>query len=375
MTSLAEELAARRGVPVERARTLPGRWYADPTHHALEMAKVFGRRWVGVASSDDVEKPGSHLATTVGGGIPVLVVRGDDGSLRAFLNVCRHRGAPLVDGCGSSRALSCPYHGWVYRLDGSLAKASGVGEPEGFDPDDFGLTPVGVTTFARSVLVNLDPDAPAFDPGPLAAGLDPYRLDDLEVGRRDRYEAAFNWKVLVENYSENYHTPFVHSQLGGAGYEYPMRTEGSIVFAWDKPLGPRDDAEQALATAEPGGPGWEGVASELAPESFNDGSYVTLFPNTMVSAFAGFAATFRVTPTGPTSVVVERDYLWHPSVSEERRTADYEATREVVLQDLEICEAVQRTYTGGLSANGVLSTEHERGVAHVHRLLIEALTG
>ena len=93
----------------------------------------------------------------------------------------------------------------------------------------------------------------------------------------------------------------------------------------------------------------------------------------MVSVFAGFAATFRLTPTGPTTTVVERDYLWHPSVAPERRDADYEATKEVVLQDLEICEAVQRTYDGGLSANGVLSTEHERGVHHVHQLLFEAL--
>jgi phenylpropionate dioxygenase-like ring-hydroxylating dioxygenase large terminal subunit len=152
-----------------------------------------------------------------------------------------------------------------------------------------------------------------------------------------------------------------------------METEGPIVFAWDRPLTPRTSEEEALATARPGGPGWEGVAGDLAPESFNDGSYVTLFPNTMMSMFSGFAATFRVTPTSPTTTVIERDYLWHPSVPKDRRDADYQATREVVLQDLEICEAVQRTYTGGLSANGVLSTEHERGVHHVHRLLHEAL--
>jgi phenylpropionate dioxygenase-like ring-hydroxylating dioxygenase large terminal subunit len=371
--SLAEELAERRDVPVERATTLPGHWYADPEHHALEMERVFGRHWVGVASADDVEKPGRVLATTVAGRVPVLVVRDDEGTLRAFLNACRHRGAPLAEGGNTARALACPYHGWVYRLDGSLARASGVGSPEGFDPADFCLTPVAVTTFARSVLVNLDAGAAPFDPGPLVAGLEPYRLDQLEVGRRDRYDAAFNWKVLLENYSENYHTPFVHSQLASGGYEYPMETTGPVVFAWDRPLEPRDDSERALATATPGGPGWEGVASDTSPESFNNGSYVTLFPNTMISAFAGFAATFRVTPTGPTSVTIERDYLWHPSVPAERRTADYEATREVVRQDIEICEAVQRTYTGGLSANGVLSTEHERGVAHVHRLLMEAL--
>ncbi len=201
----------------------------------------------------------------------------------------------------------------------------------------------------------------------------PYRLDDLELGRTDRYEAAFNWKVLVENYSENYHTPFVHSQLIGAGYEYPMETTGDVVFAWDRPLGPRDASEEALATSSPGGPGWEAVAGDLSPESFNNGSYLTVFPNTMVSVFAGFAATFRLTPTGPTTTTVERDYLWHPSVGQDRRDADYEATKEVVLQDLGICEAVQRTYDGGLSADGVLSTEHERGVHHVHQLLFDAL--
>ena len=371
--SLAEELSARRGQPVERARTLPGHWYSDPAHHAVEMERVFRRQWIGVAGTDAVEKPGSYLTATVAGGVPVLVVRADDGELRAFLNVCRHRGAPVAEGSGTARALSCPYHAWVYRPDGSLARSGGVGEPEGFDQADFGLTPVGVTTFARTVMVNLDPDAAPFDPGPLVDGLAPYRLDDLELGRTDRYDAAFNWKVLVENYSENYHTPFVHSQLIGAGYEYPMETTGDVVFAWDRPLSPRDDSEEALASSRPGGPGWDGVAGDPSPESFNNGSYLTVFPNTMVSVFAGFAATFRLTPTGPTTTHVERDYLWHPSVSPERREADYQATKEVVQQDLEICAAVQRTYDGGLSANGVLSTEHERGVHHVHQLLFEAL--
>jgi choline monooxygenase len=372
--SLSDELDDRRDLPVERGRTLPGHWYVDPAHHAIEMERVFSRQWIGVACADAVEKPGSYLAATVAGGVPVLVVRSDDGTLRAFLNVCRHRGAPVASGCGTARALSCPYHAWVYRLDGSLAKATGVGTPEGFDIADYGLTPVSVTTFARSVMVNLDPDAAPFDPGPLATGLAPYALDDLEVGRSDRYEAGFNWKVLLENYSENYHTPFVHTQLIGAGYEYAMQTSGSIVYAWDLPLEPRDASEEALSFSTPGGPGWEGVADAASPESFNNGSYLTVFPNTMVSAFAGFAATFRLTPTGPTSTVIERDYLWHPSVAQERRDADYAATKEVVLQDLEICSVVQRTYDGGLSVNGVLSTEHEHGVAHVHRLLVDALS-
>ncbi len=179
--------------------------------------------------------------------------------------------------------------------------------------------------------------------------------------------------MLLENYSENYHTPFVHAQLPAAGYEYPIETEGPVVFAWDRPLAPRDPSERALHDARPGDPAWSGVAEHAAPESFNNGCYVTLWPNTMLSVFSGFAATFRLTPTSPTTTVVERDYLWHPAVGDDRRKSDYEATRRVVDQDLEMCEAVQRTYNGGCSAGGVLSTEHENGVAHLHQLLVASL--
>src|SRR5690348_2286787 len=95
------EIKERLGVPVERARTLPGGWYADPRHHELEMERVFRRAWVGVGLEDDVRVPGSYRVVSVGG-VPVVVVRDDTGTLRAFLNVCRHRGAPIAYGSGSA---------------------------------------------------------------------------------------------------------------------------------------------------------------------------------------------------------------------------------------------------------------------------------
>lgn len=360
------------GVPLRQARTLPGAWYADPAHHQRELDAVFAHRWVGVACADDVAAPGSYVATTAGR-VPVLIVRGADGVLRAFVNMCRHRGAPLAEGCGNARVLSCPYHAWVYRLDGSLARAGGVGDPDGFDPESVTLHAISVTTWARSVLVNLDRAADAFDPGPLGSGIEPYALDELELGERTRYERRFNWKVLLENFCENYHTPFIHAQLPVAGYEYPIECAGPAIFAWDRPLRPADESERALHDHRPGEPGWAAVASTPAAESFNNGSYLAVFPNTAVSAFSGFAATFRLLPTGPSTTVVEREYLWHPSVPEARRAADLAATREVVEQDLQMCEALQRTYDAGLSADGVLSTIHEGGVAHVHQLLLAAL--
>jgi choline monooxygenase len=362
------------GAPLGQRRTLPGRWYADPAHHRGELDAIFRRQWVGAGCADDVAAPGSYLATEVAD-VPVLVTRDDVGDLRAFLNVCRHRGSPLADGCGQARVLSCPYHAWLYRLDGSLARAAGVGQPDGFDLDDFGLRPVQVTTFARSVLVNLDPDAAAFDPGPLAAGIAPYRLDELELGERTSYSRHFNWKVLLENYCENYHTPFIHSQLPTAGYEYPIEVAGPAIIAWDRPLAPEGPSQQALHDHRPGEPGWTAVADTVPEESFNDGTYLAVFPNVAISCFAGFAATFRLTPTGPNTTRVEREYYWHPDVPAERRTADLTTTRLVVEQDLAMCERLQGTYDAGLSADGVLSTEHESGVAHVHQLVLEALAG
>jgi choline monooxygenase len=368
------DIVARGDHPVARARTLPGTCYSDPEHHRRELRTLFRTEWIAVGLDRDVADPGSYL-TGHAGDAPVLVVRDEGGVLRAFLNVCRHRGAPIADDCGIARALRCPYHSWVYRLDGSLARATGVGTPEGFDPGEFGLFEIRVTTFARSVFVNLDTNAVDFDPGSLAAGIEPFHIDDLEFGRRDRYHAKFNWKVLVENYSENYHTPTVHSQLPFAGYEYPTECEGRIVFAWDRPLEPRDASEEALNRFRPRDDGWSNVGAVMANESFNNGAYVTCFPNMMLSMFVGFAATFRLEPVGPNTTIITRDYLWAPSVSPERREQDYEATRRVVQQDLEICEALQRTYDAGLSADGVLSTDHESSIAHLHQLLARSLVG
>ena len=146
--------------------------------------------WVGAGCADDVAAPGSYLATTVGG-LPVLVVRDDDGTLRAFLNVCRHRGSPLADGCGHARALSCPYHAWVYRLDGSLARAGGVGPPVDFDPADARAAPgPGDDVRPLGAWSNVDPAAPPFDPGPLAAGLEPYASRRARARRAHPLRAA-----------------------------------------------------------------------------------------------------------------------------------------------------------------------------------------
>ena len=132
-----DEAAHRRDIPLERATTLPASWYAGDDHHELELERIFRHGWSCVAVTDDVATPGSYHATTVAGAVPIVLTRDFEGRLRGFLNVCRHRGAPVAQGTGSARLLQCPYHAWIYRLDGSLARAV-AGRSRDCRTDDLG---------------------------------------------------------------------------------------------------------------------------------------------------------------------------------------------------------------------------------------------
>ena len=215
----------------------------------------------------------------------------------------------------------------------------------------------------------------AVRPGPARRGPRPYRLDELEVGERTRYERAFNWKVLLENYCENYHTPFVHSQLPVQGYEYPIECAGPVVFAWTGRWPRVTASERALHDHRPGEAGWAAVADVAAERLVQQRDLPRPVPQHRHLVLR------RLRRHVPPAAHVRRprsssaSTYWHPSVPAERRAADLAATREVVEQDLGMCEALQRTYDAGLSADGVLSTEHEAGVGHVHDCLPRALAG
>ena len=349
--------------------TLPASWYSDHDHYSRERERVFGRGWSCIGIVDDVADPNTFSTANVAGHTPILVSRGNDGELRGFINVCRHRGSPVAHGCGSARALSCPYHGWVYRLDGSLSRARGFDDDPSFTIDDHSLFPIAVVTWARFVFVNLDPQAAPFDLGPLATAIAPYPLDEMKCVAVDRHLGDFNWKVFVENYSENFHTPIVHPELTVAGWDYPTLCEGAISLAWDRPMRPTNAVEQALADAGPFDPEWQNIASTQVAESFIAGSYFTVFPNLLVSMFPRYGHAIVLEPLGPASTSLTVYRFAHPTVPPERLAQDLAASRAVAQQDLDICTAVQRGYNAGIDTNGLVSTSHEPGVAHVHEIL------
>jgi Rieske 2Fe-2S family protein len=360
---------------IRTARTLPAAWYASADHHRLELERVFRCGWVCAGVADDLPQPGAWRAIRVGD-VPVLLVRDREGVLRGFLNVCRHRGAPLCDdgGAGDGPLLRCPYHAWLYRLDGSLARASGVGEPDGFDPAEHSLREIGVAVWRRTVWVDVSGAAGELSLGPLAAAIDAFAIESFDLVVVERDERRFNWKVLLENYSENYHTPFVHPEIDTTATEdYPMVSDGAVLYAWDRPLRPVDEAQRILHDLLPGEPGWERLATAATTRPYEVGNYLTVWPSLMMNVFPDAALVMWMEPSSPNTTVVERRLYLRPGTAPEVAERIAATHRLVHEQDVDICTRVQRSHDAGLDARGRLATVEERGVFFVHQHLRAAL--
>jgi Rieske 2Fe-2S family protein len=370
-----------RNVPgpdgIAAARTLPAAWYSNAAHFETEIQRVWRQQWLCVGDETDMPSAGGWRAI-VAGGLPVLLVRDKEGALRAFLNVCRHRAAPLCEpgDDGSGSLLSCPYHAWLYRLDGSLARAHGVGEPDGFDTADFSLKPLGLATWRRWVFLHADHFAEAPDFGPMAAAITGYPVEAMHLVLSESHERPFNWKVLLENYSENYHTPFVHPEIDtSSSHDYPMLAEGLTLYAWDRPLRPTTDTGVLMATLLPGEPGWEALGSAPTTVPYDVGSYLTVWPNLMLNVFPDASLAMWMEPLSANRTVVHRRLYAHPGADADAVAAQVSAHRLVHLQDIDICASVQRTHDAGVNADGVLATVEERGVYFVHQHIRRALGG
>ena len=194
-------------------RTLPWGWYSDPAVLELERERIFRRSWQYVGHTGEVAEPGSFAATWVGD-VPVVLVRDREDTLRAFLNVCRHRGSIICDGKGRRETLQCPYHAWTYGLDGRLITAPRAKREGGIESPELGLVALQLDTWGPLVFVNPDPDAAPLEefldgmPERIAdAGID---LDALRFLQRSESDLECNWKVSAENFLECYHCPTAH---------------------------------------------------------------------------------------------------------------------------------------------------------------------
>jgi choline monooxygenase len=347
-----------------RATTLPSSWYLDEAVLERERERVFGRTWQLAAYAESLERAGDFTTAEVGGE-PVVLTRGEDGSLRAFSNVCRHRAGPVACGAGNRRSLRCGYHGWTYGLDGRLVATPEFDGVEDFDREGGRLPELRAAAFLPLVFVSLDPGVTAIDRvlGEMAAETAGLDLAKLRFLRRHDYEVACNWKVYVDNYLEGYHIPVVHPglfrEIDYGAYRVETRQHHS-----------RQHAPVRSASAQ------SPYRRHLAPGREPEALYYWLFPNLMLNVYPDHVQVNLVLPLGSGRTLVRFDWLVpdpsRPGVVEDLERS-FAFSDEVQREDAAICEAVQRGLRSRFYERGRLSVRRENGVHHFHGLLAAAL--
>jgi len=272
-----EETYRLTRVPVQLAHTLTPEAYRSTAYFEIERERVFATSWVCVGYTSQVAEPGDTLVASVGDQ-PIFVVRDRQGSLRAFYNVCRHRGSQLVEGDGKHELIRCPYHAWGYSLEGKLLGTpyfKGLDVPEAerrfydisevkeFRKEDYGLLPVPVDSWGCFVFVNLDPQARPLAEwlGDLPQRYGGYPLSALRLIKRKRFDIKANWKLIAENFMEYYHLPWVHPELTTvSGVNEHHRQQGPL----DRGP-PRDARGERLQVAHRAGRVAEAERGEAGP--------------------------------------------------------------------------------------------------------------
>ena len=210
--------AIRRGFDPDPSRSfsLAAEAYVAPAWFRADQDAILARSWQWVCHVEKLREPGAYMATEIAGR-PIVVLRDGDGHLRAFYNVCKHRAHMLVQGEGRTNRLMCPYHAWVYRLDGQLARAPHTETLESFDKGEICLDAVQVEEFCGFIFVNLDPEAASLSvqSGDLETEIRHWAPDiaDLTFGHRLTYDIRSNWKNVVDNFLECYHCPTAHKDF------------------------------------------------------------------------------------------------------------------------------------------------------------------
>jgi choline monooxygenase len=343
-------------LPLAQARTIPSAWYFDAELYELERQRVFGATWQAVARTEQLAAPGAFATADIAGQ-PILLVRDEAGTLRAFHNVCRHRAARLLtEPCGQVKKLRCRYHGWTYDLSGQLRGTPEFEGVEDFCKEENGLVELAVDTWGPLAFVHAAaPEQSLVDylaPLPERVG----DLQSLRFERRVEYDLACNWKVYIDNFQDGgYHVNTIHPALAGAlDYRrYHTENAGSTSVQSSPLRASRDD-----------------VVSRV--RSGGEAQYWWIFPNLMINIYPGIMDIDVVLPLGPDRCKVVFDFYF-TGETQALRDESIAVAHQVQLEDLGICEEVQHGLRSGAYDTGRFSVRRESGGYHFHRLLAEHL--
>ena len=346
-------------------QTLPYSWYTDPDVLRREQERIFRSAWQYVGHSGELPEPGTFMSARAGR-TPVVLTRARDGELRAFLNVCRHRGFPLAEGSGKRETLQCPYHAWTYGLDGALRAAPRSDELTDFPKSELGLCQVAVDSWGPFLFVNTGPD-----PEPLAEalgsmpaqvaelGLD---VDELVFYTRWQAELDANWKIVCENFLECYHCSVAHPQLSElidvSAEAYALSTEGRL-------------SSQRGPVREGGG----GTRMHLDGE-LPRGQFHFLWPNLGVNIFPGRPniSIGPMVPLTPDRTYRCLDYFFGTGVDQAWIDELMAFDDQVGAEDKALVEGVHRGVASGSLEHGFLMSSSEQLIGHFQQLTRAALS-
>jgi glycine betaine catabolism A len=353
-------------------RTLPGRCYTDPTAFGQEQRMIFERMWVCAIRAADINEPGAFRVVKIADE-SVIIVRNKDRQLRAFLNVCRHRGAQV---CAQTegqvrRNLRCAYHAWTYDLDGRLVAAPNLVSMPDVDRDAYGLVTVGLREWLGYVWVCVADEPPSFEETVVADvtrrlgdrdAITKYRIEELQVGRRITYDVKANWKLIIENFMECYHCATIHPELTrvlpefAKGYAAQYYVGHGAEFA--------DWAEAFTVTGEGGFGQLPSVVTEQERRYFA----ITVLPQVFLNLVPDHVIAHRMFPLAADRTTVVCDWLFQPEVIEggEDIGPSVELFDRVNRQDFEACELTQLSMGSRAYRDGGVLVPSEHHIAQFH---------
>ncbi|MEU8268636.1 aromatic ring-hydroxylating dioxygenase subunit alpha [Sphaerisporangium sp. NPDC049002] len=352
--------------------TLAGGLYADENVFALEQQRIFESMWFCVARADDLGRPGAFRTVQVGRE-NLIVSRARDGSIRAFLNVCRHRGARIcTEESGEvRRAFQCAYHAWTYDLEGKLIAAPNLTKMPDIDRVEYGLVNVHVREWIGYVWVCLADEPPSFEEDVLGAvvtrlgdlaSIENYGIENLKVGRRIVYDVRANWKLIVENFMECYHCATIHPELTEVLPEFADGYAAQYFVGHGATFG--SGIEGFTVDGSPGVDRIPGVSDEQDRRYYA----ITIKPQVFVNLVPDHAIVHRMFPLSADRTVVECDWLFLPEVVDGGKDLgpSVELFHKVNVQDFDACERCQPAMSSRAYANGGVLVPSEHHIADFH---------
>ncbi|KAL3162879.1 hypothetical protein ABBQ32_009329 [Trebouxia sp. C0010 RCD-2024] len=349
---------------IEEAETPPSSWYTSPAVLQAELATVFQKSWLWMGEASKLQQPGDFITSLVTDR-PFVACIDQQGQLKAYHNVCRHHAAAVCDDAqGNTQQFACPYHGWVYGLDGRLQKASKLKGIKNFKASDMGLLPVSVDTWGGFALIQTGKDRAISLRDWLGSGGDAMQRAGISLaGMRHVHSRTYhlhcNWKVFCDNYLDGgYHVPFAHKELA-SGLQMDSYTSSLYERLSVQSCGPQRASVQT-------------PDQRLGGQS---AAYAFVYPNLMLNRYGPWLDLNVVEPTGPQTCTVRFEYFLQEGFSPDKGylQESLEASETVQQEDVKLCEAVQRGLKSPAYDTGRYAPSVEGPMLHFHQLLHQDL--